>query len=106
MKVPLCPNCGAKFAHDNTLLCCKRCGLPDEVAIMGSLEIARWRRKPTGTVDVGRVAVPGQRLDSLSKRARKLKRRRHAARRWPNKHGRVGVRDARFAQGSSPSRGR
>lgn len=42
---PVCPNCKAKFAHDNAASRCSRCGLPDEIARLGPRMIARWRSK-------------------------------------------------------------
>jgi ribosomal protein L37E len=41
-SVPSCPACGAKFSHDNGLLLCKACGLPDEVRVRGHRSVARW----------------------------------------------------------------
>jgi predicted amidophosphoribosyltransferase len=43
-STPSCPACEAKFQHDNGLLRCKACGLPDEVAAKGTRAVAAWRK--------------------------------------------------------------
>jgi len=92
MSTPACPACGAKFSHSEELCACKKCGLPDEVRVNGTRAIARWKRRPTGIVlTESGIAVPGQRLDSLSKRERKHRSRNSRTAKPRNKHGRKGV---------------
>lgn len=50
MSTPSCPGCGAKFQHDQALMACRQCGLPDEVVERGLQAVKRWRRAKRGTV--------------------------------------------------------
>jgi hypothetical protein len=79
-----------KFSHDKVAMRCNGCMLPDEIKNAGPQAIARWRRKPVGWVEQESGIVVKDRLDSLSKRARKRQRLLHGARasRKLNKHGR------------------
>jgi predicted amidophosphoribosyltransferase len=44
-STPICPNCGAKFSHDNTNMNCRVCGLPDEVAYGGKKALRKYQRR-------------------------------------------------------------
>lgn len=47
-EVPVCPNCGAKFAHSRAESRCQRCLIPDEIIVSGPRMIARWRKMKYG----------------------------------------------------------
>jgi len=75
-KTPICPACGAKFSHSIGNLCCKKCGIPDEVVYMGHLAIARWKKQKA-------------RADGQTKReAKKIKWGGHKKSLRRKKHGR------------------
>ncbi len=40
---PTCPVCEAKFSFKGGI--CNKCGVPSEIAHMGPLVIARWKRR-------------------------------------------------------------
>jgi hypothetical protein len=42
---PICPVCGAKHSHDRATSSCRKCGVPDEILLMGPRMIARWKRQ-------------------------------------------------------------
>lgn len=44
-KVPVCPNCGAKFSHSIALEMCVKCKIPDEIVKAGPRIMARWRNQ-------------------------------------------------------------
>lgn len=43
MTTPTCPNCGAKFMHDEAALICRSCGIPDEILHLGKKAIRDWK---------------------------------------------------------------
>lgn len=82
MKTPICPNCRAKFSHNNSRLECNTCGIPDEIARMGPQTIRRWNKDRL-------------RQQGFSRRHAKDTAKRVGARksRSRNKHGRKGVKN-------------
>lgn len=69
-KTPVCPVCGAKFAHDNQTASCKNCGVSDLILGMpdalAQWKAGKWHSKPT---------VEFKRRGSVASRTRK--RRAH-----------------------------
>jgi hypothetical protein len=43
-RVPVCPNCKAKFAHDAAKRECRSCGIPDEIIALGPQTMQRWKK--------------------------------------------------------------
>jgi threonine synthase len=81
-STPICPACGAKFAHDAVHGACRKCGLPDEVADAGQKAVNRWKRSMRKIIDIS----------TQENFFPEVHQSEHTRRR--NKHGRVGVRRA------------
>lgn len=77
-RTPVCPACGAKFAHSEAEMRCQRCFIPDEIVDLGPKMIARWKK---------------QQLKDKGASKREIKKGRQPKGR--NKHGRKGVGNAK-----------